>query len=419
VSREVADRSTWKRLLIFPLGLVVLVVLLTLWGVASLRTSERALEDGARARGAWDQRHAAEKSNDAAAQLAVACAPMGLDLSPSAGEPSAATEHMRRAVSHLFVQSRVGGFQRRQALPAELDAFLAAHAGDLDAATRVLLGEPPRWGFDPDPLAESRVPKSAGDLQEILLAAALQASLGGERGRADDLMLAAWRMEDAAERHPEGWGPPAWNRGEQLAALRLVRPADARGWIARLDELDLRGAVADGMYASARSLLAQQEATPQDEEAQLPSPLLAFRDSLARVGTGREVRATLGWEQELRALGPCERPMTGARRLAEEQPLLSLARGGGQGMFAAWPLLVLDDAEIEVALTRRVLARAAGLEPTPSPAGACVDDLVVEERHPDGSLTMRWSAELAPANGTRPREFTLAAGDVASGAAPP
>lgn len=424
MTREAAARPSWKRLLIFPFGLVSLVLALTLWGVASMRSSERALDEGSAARGAWEERHAKEEANDAAARLAEACAPMGLDVAPrDAATPARATppetERALRSISHLFVQARVGGFKRRQPLPANIDAFLTTHAGPVDDASRVLLEGVPRWSFDPDPLAASSIPAHARGLEELLLAAAFQAVLLGDRSRSDELMLAAWRLEDAVERHPRAWGwwPPLSDRTEQLVMLRLVRPADAKRWIERLDALDLRETVADAMYASARSTLAQQVAPSQDPEAQrLPRALQAIGDSIARVRTGHDVRTYLEWEAELRALEPCERAVLGARRVGKEHPLLRLTRG--DGVFAAWPLLVLDDTEIEMALTRRVLARAAGLEPTPSPAGACRDDLIVEERHPDGSLEIRWSGELAPGNGSRPRVFTLAAGDIAPGAPP-
>jgi hypothetical protein len=186
----------------------------------------------------------------AAAQLAAAAEPLGIDLAPRTRSEVLRTDPRPME----FVRRQLAGWVREQLsvptpeiapLPAESGEYLAGRGADLFAVSSILRSpEPILWPHDAsDPAAP--LPNLLGHaaLQRVLIARALDRARVGDRGAWDDLQ-AAWILARSLSSRREMISllvSLAMARRADAAARKLPLPPPA--WLQEMQAFDYRRAL--------------------------------------------------------------------------------------------------------------------------------------------------------------------------------
>ncbi len=186
-----------------------------------------------------------------------------------------------------------------QAPPAEVAAWLAGHAAELDTIENALVAGPaPEWAEDQSLLFAAPAPSMAGHMQlhMVLLGRALARAAGGDTAGAEHALLASWNL--AAPERQRVDVPSrsiAWIATHlEMGVLRKL-PVNAEPWRARLAGWDAREAV---KRSWANEAWTTWQAARRRRDAGVSSG--APRGSLARIvaGPGRRLEAAAfldGW----------------------------------------------------------------------------------------------------------------------------
>jgi hypothetical protein len=226
-------------------------------------------------------------TNDTAHRLEELVKPLGLDLTPK--DPEAVTNEITRGSSSAdkewpvlspYLSSQLEKPDAAiDALPADLDRFLTAHAGDLRAVEAELLrSEPPHWNFDPASRSWHQPRPSVLvmiRLQKALLTEALVESRAANSDAAGRTLDASWKLNQWLRETPDVMC--------QLIALAVARlqigtlrkvEVDARVWRPRLTEYDYKRSVFD---AQLRDLWPSTDRYREFEDAESRSEKSALR----------------------------------------------------------------------------------------------------------------------------------------------
>jgi hypothetical protein len=288
--------------------------------------------------------------------------------------------------------------------PDELHAWLGSQVATYEALVDLLIrDEMPDWGSDPASRIVSEVPVGAGILQRLMLGRALDNAARGDRAEAERTLLAAWRLEEGMRSGSEA---AAWSvdfNSQSVSILRHVRPSDALAWIARLDALHPRRDLDGHLRWAARRVVV----TAAESEARVPrwlprvvtAHLIALVDAPVRLRATRSIAALADVSSELRRLPPCGDPalVLHAPVGAGVDSILEDATQRPRPPGLEYDFARLRQLEVDIALTRRVLALDAGIDEPPRPEGACADPPVTQALGADGQWTVGWGDVTLPA----------------------
>jgi hypothetical protein len=299
--------------------------------------------------------------------------------------------------------SRTARFDRVAGPPPALE-WLADHGRELSEAEQLVPALSDVRCLDREsPLAG----KSLSEMRTLAGAHALALARAGDAAGAERALEALWLIE-SADFH---W----WTR-DWPAIVRHVRPADAERWIARLDALRPRDALADSLewrtrnFADSVEIVVDNEARywtsdwrPRWVVRPIAIPLATAHGWHVRWMTAIDVNRLERARAQLSSLSPCDDPAWLASAGA-------MPRDAEAADWAVKSFLVERDQEIADAITRRVLARSAGIEEPPLPANVCADLPLAERREDDGRLTIEWTGDVHDSAGAFVlRSFTFTA----------
>lgn len=255
-------------------------------------------------------------------------------------------------------------------MPARLPEALAARAPALDALASALVASggvelrDPRWRSI-DVIA----------VTNALLGRALVARDSGDVEAADRAVLAAWTLEASFD-------GTCW-RLETLAVIRQVTPRDA-AWDERLRPAHPRQQQLDAIDRLTTDI--------EIEVAHRPPLALPWWDRHAVRSTWWKVGPLWQWggAAQLQQLAELRRAVDASAECDEEAWRAFVDRRmNGYWQSLNWRLAqarVGDVSELHRALTRRVLATAAG---RPAPSGTCLDARLVS-REEGGDVVVYW-----------------------------
>lgn len=211
------------------------------------RSAEQAWNEAHLTVGELVARYPHRDTNEAARNVEIRAAALGIDLAPRWDESGRRPEAPARQ-EYAAVRKSLGDYLHRSLEgenpsipppPAEIDAFLAGRASDLEQLRRTVEeGEPPVWLRELEEGVNARLPNLLGQisLQRLLLADALVRTRDGHPELAQADLEVSWKLATALEQDPiliVQFIRIAVSR-YQVGVLRHV-PADSRVWRKRLE----------------------------------------------------------------------------------------------------------------------------------------------------------------------------------------
>jgi len=278
-------------------------------------------------------------------------------------------------------------------------AWRDAHAGELDAALRLLdVDEPPDWGWAGEWGRREKPLWTMYRFDQFLLACAMDAHVRGDAAGAEQVLRAAFIVEEALSRGPD-FAPPI-RSSAGLAVLRRIRPADADAWIARLDAINERAHLDDVLRERASSMRRYALHPWPSRATGLQRLALPLERIGRRFGASQQIHRLARIDAALMAEGSaCKDPVDLVAAALEPPGYLKPWLGVRYEGELDWAFPLLRRVELDAAMTRRVLTLDAGLDPS---GGHC-PELVTHRIEPDGRVTVAWAAENGPRFTFRPR----------------
>jgi hypothetical protein len=375
-----------------------------------LREEERAWSREVEPTRSLLDRHPEVETNATARRLEQIARPLGIDFGESS--PSKASPDVSAVLSWTKLEELALDDDQGQA-PAEVQRFLAEHAGALSAARDLLAtSEPPRWARNVS-LAYSQPTAPAAALRQLhalFLGAALDADRRGET--AEPWLEAARRSSADLSARPD-FISSVTAAGLERTRSGIVRRLSRahRSWFEGPDPRAFRRALTQAYHLEAYTL--GFYARGLHGVAELEGPRASgVRATLLRWATAPYVRASVAdsssrmraLARELRDTDPCHL----ANEAREEALGRDIPRWNILGRWTLRPLQVsaevIAHSEVESELTRLVVeARYAGepgLANTDIASAVCSGVVWERRQDPDGSMRVEaTNIELKRADG--------------------
>ena len=341
---------------------------------------------------AWAARHGKRDEDDRARRLLALVADL---REPRPGDPVPA---VKGTAAHAWFMTMTHVGAARRAIdagplpaPAPLRAWMDARAAELDALAGLLAEAPPSWGVG---AAEARSADRRRlplvSQAELLLARALDDSARGLGDRADLDLRAAWSLQESWTRLPRH---PEHPDDDLLACMRVGQPPPA-DWLVRLAAARPRAELHEAIVARAAAMPQRvAQSRPGDLPRWMPRALagakLPFVRALREAAAARALRKLAVVDAAVAGLPRCgdvlsQAPLLVDAWIAEEMPL-GLADDVDRRLVVR-----TRAAEVDLALTRRVLELRAGVA---QPGDPCAGTWLVETPAEDG-VTVAWRGDL-------------------------
>lgn len=358
-------------------------------------------------------RYPKSANNEAAAGLDEVARGIGLRI--MAGEKQGAgtprDEEALKAVRAFVTERNRAENDALGAAPAAVRGFLAGQAPVLDAIESRILGSGPLvWAQDIDGPPDAPFPSFLAyrDLQNVLLARALEAGRERRPAQAERALEASWSLQRSMGARSELIAQliVAAIAGMQHGVLRSL-PDVSEAWVGRVADQDFKAAMLRSYQVEAYTFrrLALGTAGESATGRFLAGPYLRLMSASYSEELGKAV-------QELRDGDPCAVDFARKDWLDDRLPRWNvLGRIAGPSLLRAWASVT--EASLDAELTRQVLEARALLPGTKhaDPEGrqastVCPSVSWIRERGADGRITVRTEGR-SPAGLKSPRPFTF------------